>query len=414
MMNANTPKTIVVLATFDTKGAECVYLRDEIIRLDAIPLMIDIGVVRDAEIPADITSSEVAVSGGSTLEELRQNPSREIASEVMVKGATSLLSQFVADDRVDGIVSLGGTQGTGNCSRVMRALPYGFPKVMVSTMASGDVSGYVGIKDVTMMFSVSDILGLSPLLRSILSNAAGAVVGMANASRPIKFTSDKPVVGITNLGALTRGTMRAIEKFGERGFETMVFHAVGSGGRAMEQLMRDGIIHAVFDFALGDILDAMCGGIRAADADRLKVAGQLGVPQVVVPGGTDHIGILLSEPNTIPDAYKDRKSTFHNPYILVPRTSGDELERLSKVIAERLSGAKGPVTVMIPTKGLSSYSVPGAPLEDTAADARFFQALRRDTSLPLIEIDAAAEDPAFIDAAVDELVRLVSESRMVA
>lgn len=405
-------KSIAVLATFDTKGAECAYLADEIRRMGATPVLIDISVIRDPEMRVDVSADEVARAGGTSLEALRQNPSRETASEAMVKGASRVVSNLlVQSDAIHGIVSLGGTQGTGNCTRVMQALPYGFPKVMVSTMAAGDVTRYVGIKDITMMFSVSDILGLSPLLRSILSGAAGAIVGMADASRPIEFSPDRPVIGITNLGALTRGTMHAIERLNERGYETMVFHAVGSGGRAMEQLMRDGIIHGVLDFALGDILDAQCGGIRAADEDRLTVAGSLGLPQVVVPGGTDHLGILLTEPNAVPQAYRERKSTFHNPYILVPRTNAQELSELSATMARRLQNAKGPITVMVPTKGLSSYSVAGAPLEDTAADAQFFAALRRDLSVPIIEIDAAAEDAGFIDAATDELVRLISQAR---
>ncbi|MCR9238450.1 MAG: Tm-1-like ATP-binding domain-containing protein [Alphaproteobacteria bacterium] len=404
-------KTIAILATLDTKGDECAYLRDEITRLGAKPFLIDISVVGDADLTADISAADVADAGGTSLTSLRVAPSREVASEVMVRGAIAKMLGLIGSGDVDGVISLGGTQGTSNCTQVMQALPYGFPKLMLSTMASGDTSGYVGIKDITMMFSVSDILGLNPFFRTILSNAAGAIVGMADATRPISFTPGKPVIGMTNLGVLTQGTIHAMKRLSDQGFETMVFHAVGSGGRAMEQLMRDGIIQAVFDFALGDLMDEIGGGIRAADKDRLTVAGALGLSQVVVPGGTDHLGILVDEPNSVPDKYADRKVTFHNPVILVPRTSGDEMEQLAKTIGDRLRNATGPTRVLVPTKGLSSYSVPGGPLEDNEADARLIAALHKHVSHEVTEIDAGAEDTVFVDQAVDALLALIADKQ---
>jgi uncharacterized protein (UPF0261 family) len=296
----------------------------------------------------------------------------------------------------------------------MQELPYGFPKIMVSTMASGDTSSYVGIKDITMMFSVSDILGVNPLLRQILSNAAGAAVGMAGAATGAAVQSDRPVVGITNLGVLTSGTMRAMARLDELGYESIVFHAVGSGGRAMEQLMRDGMIDAVFDYALGDLSDALLGGLRAADEHRLTVATELGIPQVIVPGGVDHIGVMLDEPNVVPAAYQGRTYTFHNPSILVPRTSGEELTRVAQVIGERLTGIGDQAIFMMPLGGVSSYSVDGGALVDRQADSVFWAALR--DSLPdglrIIEVEAGAEDPAFVDLAIDELVALIERSRV--
>lgn len=410
-MTTTRQKTIAVLSTLDTKGAETAFLRDEITRLGCKAHLIDIGVVGEPQIPADTGAAEVAELGRTPLSDLRRNPSRDVASDVMVAGATSLMNGLIQAGKADAVISLGGTQGTANATKVMQALPYGFPKVMVSTMASGDTAGYVGIKDITMMFSVCDILGLNPLFRSILSNAAGAVTGMAGAAQPASGTGQRPVVGITNLGVLTRGTMRAMERLAAHGCETMVFHAVGSGGRAMEQLMRDGIIQAVFDYALGDISDALFGGIRAADENRLTVAGELGLPQVVVPGGTDHIGILLDEPNTVPDAYRDRKYTYHNPVILVPRTSAEELEALAGVLAERLAKTNGPALMLLPTGGVSSYSVAGGALEDRASDLRFFEALRQKMPVPVKEIAAGAEDQAFVDTAVDELVKLIGQKQ---
>ncbi|WP_018689579.1 Tm-1-like ATP-binding domain-containing protein [Ahrensia kielensis] len=402
-------KTIAILATLDTKSDECAFLAEEISRLGAKPFLIDIGVVGVSKLAADIPANEIAELGGTSLVDLRANPSRETASKVMVDGATRRILDLLTSGEIHGIIGLGGTQGTANCTQVMQALPYGFPKVMLSTMASGDTSGYVGIKDITMMFSVADILGLNPLFRAIVSNAAGAVVGMANAYQPISFDPSKPVIGITNLGVLTQGTMKAMEKFAEQGFETIVFHAVGSGGRAMEQLMRDGLIQAVFDYALGDIVDDIGGGIRAADESRLTVAAALGLPQVVVPGGTDHLGILLDTPNSLPSAYADRAYTYHNPVILVPRTSVDEMIKLASIVAERTNVATGPTHILVPNRGLSSYSVPGGPLEDSAADTALAQGLVAQCSNPVTIVDANAEDEDFINLAVATLVDLMTQ-----
>jgi len=313
--------TVAILATMDTKAAEVRCLSDAVVTAGGTPYVIDIGVVGDADQDVDVTNETVAARGGTPLSELRIDPSREVASEVMVAGATAITVELVEAGTIDAIVGLGGTQGTNNGSQVMQELPYGFPKIMVSTMASGDTSPYVGIKDITMMFSVSDILGVNPLLRQVLANAAAAAVGMGAVPRAGLTERDRPVVAITNLGVLTAGTMRAMERLDAAGYDSIVFHAVGSGGRAMEQLMREGVIDAVFDYALGDLSDAELDGLRAADEDRLTVAAELGLPQVVVPGGTDHIGIMLDAPNEVPDKFGDRTYTFHNPMILVPRTT---------------------------------------------------------------------------------------------
>ena len=406
-------KTIAILATVDTKGAECAYLREEIIRMGAEVLMMDIGVVTDAAIPVDISSATIASKGGRELAELRIDPQREIASEFMTRGATEILLEKITAGEVQGVVSLGGTQGTSNCCNVMQALPYGFPKLMVSTMASSDTSGYVGIKDITMMFSVSDILGLNPLFRRILSNAAGAIVGMANAAIQTKFDTDRPLVGITNLGCLTQGAMQAIDLLAEKGYESIVFHAVGSGGRAMEQLMRDGIITAVLDYAQGDLVDFKFGGIRAADEQRMTVGVELGLPQVVVPGGVDHIGVILDEPNVVTEQYKDRLYAFHNPVILVPRTTPDEIVQVMEEIGKRLTHDNANTVFVLPKKGISSYSDEGGELYDADSDAALFGSVRKllPDNIPLIEVDAAAESAELVGRAVDELVKLIETSK---
>lgn len=252
-------RTIVVLATLDTKGAEADFIREQLEALGSGTLFIDIGVIGSPAIEPHLSREQVADAAGTSMESLLANPTRQEASDIMVRGASTLLQALVAEGNVHGVIGLGGTQGTPNCTAIMRSLPYGFPKIMVSTIASGDVGPFVDIKDVTMMFSVGDILGLNPLTRQILANAAGAAHGMAAAHDSVKRAAgDRKVIGMTNLGVLTDGAMKAMALLQERGYEVIVFHAVGSGGRAMEQLIREGVIHGVFDYAMGEIRDTRC------------------------------------------------------------------------------------------------------------------------------------------------------------
>ena len=404
-------KRIAILATLDTKGAETELLRDEVRRLGGETLVIDIGVMGEPTIAPDISSETVAQAGGRSLAEMRINANRSSTSEVMIRGVTKLLLDMLGRNEVHSLISLGGTQGTNNAAAVMRELPYGFPKIIVSTLASGNVASYVGIKDIVMMPSVGDILGLNPLLRRILSNAAGAAYGMALAydGAGAARRSDKPMIAITNLGVLTQGTMLAIKEFEDRGFETIVFHAVGSGGRAMEQMIREGLVAGVFDYALGDICDAVLGGMRACDEERLTVACAHGVPEIVVPGGIDHVGVALDQANTVPEKYRGHLYSYHNPMILVPRPRRDEMRAVVSEIARRLTKA-GPETLfLLPLRGVSSYSAAGGALQDTAADAELRAAVHEllPPQVAVVEVDASAEDPAFVIAAVDRLTALI-------
>ncbi len=417
---------IAVLATLDTKGAEAQFLRERIEALGSKALLVDIGVVGKPGARPDVTREEVAKAGGSSLAQLLVDPTRATASPVMVAGATKVLLDLFhlhgehgshvphgahAVHGVHAVIGLGGTQGTSNCTAVMQALPYGFPKVMVSTVASGDVSAFVGIKDVTMMFSVGDLLGLNPVTRRILANAAGAAHGMALAGGDIQMRrGGKPTIGISNLGVLTDGTMLAIELLKERGYESIVFHAVGSGGRAMEQMMKEGLIGAVLDYAMGEIADDVFHGLRAGGPERMTVAGELGLPQVIVPGGAEHIGLVV-EANTVPARWKKHKHVFHNPIIFAPRLSASELEQVGHEAVRRLSRTKGDACLMLPLRGVSRYSVPGGPLHDPAGDRAFFAALKQGLSkgIEVVEIDAGAEDPAFVRAMVDRLITIVEK-----
>ena len=401
---------IAILATMDTKGAESDFMRQEIETLGGKAILIDLGVVGEVRIPVDISIHEVARAGGSSIQKILEHPTRQDAAPILIAGAAKILNAMIAKGEVHALVALGGTQGTSNCSQVMQALPYGFPKVMLSTVASGDTAPFVDIKDITMMFSVGDILGLNPFSRKILANAAGAALGMARIDRTIAPEEGcKGVVGITNLGVLTSGAMHAIDLFHAAGYEAITFHAIGAGGRAMEQMMKEGIITAVFDYALGEIADEVFDGLRAGNEERLTVAGKLGLPQVICPGGAEHIGLLLHVPNEVPTRYVDHAYVFHNPYIFAPRMNVEEIKQIGKAITSRLQYSQTKTVFMIPTRGVSRYSVDGGDLVDRESDEAFFDVLRTTmpASVELRELDLGAEDPAFVEAAVSTLIDLI-------
>jgi uncharacterized protein (UPF0261 family) len=402
-------KVIAVVATLDTKGDEASFLREQLEALGSDALIVDIGVVGAPMAAADVTRAAVAAAGGTPLEALLDGPTREAAAPVMVAGATRLLCEKVEAGEVHGVLGLGGFQGTGACCSIMRALPYGLPKVMLSTAASGDTSSYVDIKDITMMFSVGDLLGLNAFTRKILANAAGAAHGMAQVELQLEArTGDRPLIGMSNLGVLTQGALVALERFAERGYEAVVFHAIGSGGRAMEQMMKDGIIGAVFDYAMGEIADGVYGVLRAGGPERLTVAGELGLPQVLCPGGAEHLGILVA-PNVVPEQWKDHTYVFHSPVVFVPRLRADEFVRVAHDITRRLESTRGKACLMLPLDGTGSYARPGGALRDTASDAAFFDALK--AGLPdcieVVERPTHAEDPAFVRECVDRLIDLI-------
>ncbi len=404
-------KTVALMVTLDTKDQEAGFLIDEIEARGHQALLLDIGVIGKAGIKADFTREQVAEQGGRKLEELLNNPTREESAPVMVQGCIKILNERIVTGDIHAVIGLGGTQGTSSCCDVMQALPYGFPKIMVSTIASGDTSGFVGIKDITMMFSVSDILKLNPFTRKILANAAAAACGMAEVETQFKMQKgEKPLIGMSNLGVLTNGAIQAIQYFEEAGYEVIVFHAVGSGGRAMEQMMKEGIIGAVFDYAMGEIADDVWNVLRAGGPERLTVAGKLGLPQVLCPGGAEHLGILVA-PNEVPKEYENHTYVFHSPVVFVPRLNSEEMIRVGADICKRLQYTKDKAYFMLPKGGVGRYSVKGGILHDPESDATFFQYLRDNLpkNIEIIERDTHAEDPAFVKECVDRLISLIEE-----
>lgn len=401
-------KTIIILATLDTKGIEAQYMRDQIEKLGEGALVVDVGVVGQPATKADITRQEVAEAGGTPLITLLEKPDREVAAPIMADGATKIITKLVEGGNVHGIVSMGGTQGTTLATKVMRALPYGFPKVMVSTMASSNVAPWVDIKDITMMFSVTDILGLNPVMRTILANAAGAAVGMALATVPMEST-ERPLVGVTTVGITTQGAMKAIEVLEAAGYETIVFHAVGTGGRAMEQLMEEGVIGAVLDYSTIEVSNEMFDALLAGGEKRLTTAGRLGLPQVLAPGAIEVL--VFNEPETVPPPFNTRTLIRHSPQITDVRLNGEEMARVGKEIAKRLKHTADEVVFIIPTAGYDSYAVEGEGFYDPEADQAFVDALKANLpeNIKVIERNTHIDDPVFATEAANLLIELIEK-----
>ena len=402
-------KTIAVLATLDTKGTEAEYLCRQIEKLNNIALVIDTGVVGTPTSEADITRQQVAQAGGTSLKTLLESPTREVAAPIMADGATHLVIDLVTQGKVNGIISMGGTQGTTLATKVMRALPYGFPKVMVSTMASGNVAHWVGIKDITMMFSVTDILGLNPVMRKMLANAAASICGMANVDVELK-QGDRPLVAVTTVGITTKGAMKAVEVLEAAGYETIVFHAVGSGGRAMEQMMKEGLIGAVLDYAIIEVSNEMHNALLAGGIERLTTAGKLGIPQVICPGAIEVL--VFNEPETVPAKYKNRTLIPHSPQITDVRLNATEMAEVGREVARRLNHTKNEAVFMNPIGGYDSYAVEGMGFYDPEADAAFMAELKANltSTFRVIDRDTHIEDVAFATEASELLISLIEKS----
>lgn len=399
-------KIIVVLATLDTKGREAEYLRHQIALFGDTALVVDTGVVGVPACRADISREEVAEAGGMSLAAILDHPTRDTAAPVMAAGATQIATRLAAEGRVHGIVAMGGTQGTTLSTTVMRALPYGFPKVMVSTMASGNVGPWVDIKDITMMFSVTDILGLNPVTRKILANAAGAVCGMAAVEVAMEAGA-KPLVAVTTVGITTQGAMQAIKVLEDAGYETIVFHAIGPGGRAMEQLMKEGVIGAVLDYSPIEVSNEMYHALLAGGPDRLTTAGKLGLPQVLCPGAIEVL--VYNEPETVPPLFNSRTLIRHSPKITDVRLNAEEMARVGEEVARRLQFTQGEAVFLIPTKGYDSYAVEGMGFYDPEADGAFVAALKAGlpASVRVVERATHIEDPAFATEAAETLIHLI-------
>ncbi|MGI8433646.1 MAG: Tm-1-like ATP-binding domain-containing protein [Nocardioidaceae bacterium] len=391
--------TIAVLATLDTKGPETAYLRDRLRDLGLAALVIDCGILEPPlDIVPDVSSDDVAQHSGASIDQLRQSGTRGRAVEAM----RTLLADFVehlhSEGRIAGAIGIGGAEGAVMTAHALMRLPVGVPKVVISPIASGrhQFGPLVGTRDMMVVHSVVDILGLNRVSRAIFDNVTAAVAGMVEQGRGKGCEPDSAdhTVAVTMLGNTTRAVMAIRDELAVAGFTTMVFHSNGVGGPAMEELAGEGYFRGVIDFTTNEVTDPLVGGIHDGGPDRLRVIGELGLPQVVVPGCID---FAVFEPSQIPPALVDRPSYDHNPEFRLIRTSPRDMLTIAGVFAERLSAAKGPIRVAIPTGGLSIPNVPDGAFWDPKADAGFRDLLReklRD-DIPLSTHDHHVNDPEF-------------------
>ena len=402
------PKSILLLGTLDTKGAEFAFVRGLIAERGHRALVMDTGVLGDPPFTPDVSADEVADAGGTPLAELRAQADRGAAVDVMIQGVRALVPRLHEDGKIDGVLSLGGGGGTNIATAAMRELPVGVPKLMVSSVVSGDVGPYVDVKDVTLMYSVVDVAGLNRLSRRILANAVGAICGMVE--QPAPEAEERPLIAATMFGVTTPCVSAVRERLEAAGYEVLVFHATGTGGRAMEELVRDGFIAGVADLTTTEWCDEVVGGVLPAGPRRLEAAGRAGLPQVVSCGALDMVNFHALD--TVPERFRERKLYKHNPNVTLMRTTPAECSEIGRRIAEKLNAATGPTVLMLPLKGVSSIDREGEPFHDAAANAALFEALREHARAPveLVELDLHINDPAFADAAASRLLTLLEEN----
>src|SRR5690242_13616951 len=359
--------TVVLLGTLDTKGVEYDYLRKRVEQEGCEVLLIDAGVQGQPLAQPDITREQVATAVGADVTQLAEAGDRGAAIETMALGATAIVLDLFAQGRLHGLLGLGGSGGSALATQAMRALPVGVPKLMVSTLASGDTRPYVGEVDVTMMYSVVDIAGINRISELILSNAATAIAGMAkNYATFQPSTNAKPLIGATMFGVTTPCVTEARKDLEERGYEVLVFHATGTGGQSMEALVNGDFLSGVLDITTTELADELVGGILSAGPDRLEAASKKGIPQVISLGALDMVN--FGPLDTVPEKFRQRNLYKHNATTTLMRTTPEENAELGHIIAHKLNMAQGPIALFIPLKGVSMIDTEGGPFYDPVAD----------------------------------------------
>ncbi|RKU20863.1 hypothetical protein C6499_23070 [Candidatus Poribacteria bacterium] len=396
-------KTVCIVGTMDTKGIEFSFIKGQIESTGVSTCVINTGVLGDPQLTPDISADEVAQAAGSSLQALRDEGDRGNSVTIMAQGAAALVAEKHATGEIDGIISLGGSAGTTIGTTAMQAVPIGVPKIMVSTLASGDTSPYVQSKDICMMYSVVDIAGINRLSRQILANAAGAIVGMVSAEVP-ETTADKPLIAATMFGVTTPCVTKAREILEAAGYEVLVFHATGTGGQAMEDLVKGDFLVGVLDVTTTELADELVGGILSAGPDRLEAAGESGLPQVIAPGALDMVN--FGPPDTVPENFSDRLFYQHNPTVTLMRTTAEETAELGRIMARKLSEAQGPTTVIIPTQGVSAIDKTGQPFDSPEARTAWSENLKAHIgdNVTVIEMDAHINDDEFATKLAETLL----------
>jgi uncharacterized protein (UPF0261 family) len=401
-------KTVVVVGALDTKGAEFDYVRQLIQRAGLDVLTVDFSVLGEPAFAPDIDRAEVAVAGGGDLDRWRSGEHKDEAMAGMAAGLAVVVRRLYDQGRLDGVVSMGGSNGTSIATTAMRALPIGVPKLVASTVGAGDISAYAGTRDVTVMPSIVDIAGFNRISRRIYANTAAAIAGMVAAEPPA--AADAPVIAVSAFGNSAGGVDQARAQMEKQGYEVLAFHATGAGGRTMEDLVRDGYFRGVLDLTTTELADEVCGGVFSAGPDRGHAAPECGVPVVLIPGCVDMAN--FGAPQTVPARYAGRNLYQWNPNVTLLRTNVEENTRIGEMLADAANAATGPVAILLPLRGVSVLDRPGGAFWDPDADHACYQAIRSHLkpSVPVEEIDANINDEAFGQQAADLLLAMIGET----
>lgn len=402
-------KTIAVAGTFDTKGKEFLYVKELIEELGLKTYMINTGVF-NSEIEVDVSNKEIAKEAGYDIEDIVSRRDRAMATEALSKGMELLIPRLYAEGKFDGIISFGGSGGTSLVTPAMRALPIGVPKMMVSTMASGNVSQYVGTSDIIMMPSIVDVAGLNKISKTIFKNAVLAIAGMVGMADKIKKVEEdeKPLIAATMFGVTTPCVDFAKEYLEERGYEVLVFHATGTGGKTMESLIDAGFFKGVLDITTTEWCDEIVGGVLGAGPDRLEAAGRNHVPQVVSVGALDMVN--FGPIDTIPEKFKSRNLYKHNPTVTLMRTTVEENIKFGQKIAEKLNASFGKTVLILPLKGVSMIDAVGQPFYGSKEDEALFDTLKNNIDkdkVNIVEMDNNINEKAFAQRAAEELIKML-------
>ena len=400
---------VALLGTLDTKGPEYAFLKERLDELGIDTLLIDAGIGEPTGPVPDVQRRQLAAAAGCDLDLLASAGDRGVAVEAMARGAERIVGELFAAGRFDGILAIGGSGGSAIAGMAMQSLPIGVPKLLVSTLASGDTRPYVGAVDVTMMYSVVDLAGINSISARVLANAAAAIAGMVR-SAPGPQLRHKPLIGATMFGVTTPCVTRARARLEELGYEVLVFHATGTGGRSLEALARDGALAGVLDVTTTELADDLVGGVLSAGPLRLQAAAAAGVPQVVSLGALDMVNFGPRE--TVPGAFANRRLHVHNPTVTLMRTTAGECAELGRRVGTRLAGSRGPVAAFVPLRGVSMIDREGQPFHDPEADEALFRGLRETLAgRELHELDMNINDERFADAMAQRLHELIEETR---
>jgi len=400
-------KTIALVGALDTKGKEYHFVKELIESAGIRTLVIDFGVMNPPEFEPDITRQQVCDAASGDLDKLSSGKYKDDAMRVMSQGLAVTIRQLYDQEKFDGIFGMGGTGGTSIITTAMRELPVGFPKLMLSTVGGGDVSNYAGTKDITFMPSIVDVAGLNSISRSIYTNAAGAIIGMVKTTKVA--SEEKPLIAASMFGNTTEAVDHARGILEDAGYEVLVFHATGTGGRTMEGLIKDGHINASLDITTTELADYVCGGVFDAGPERVMGASEAGIPAVVVPGCVDMANFGGIE--TVPEKYRHRNLYQWNPNVTLLRTNEEENEQIGKLIASAVNKSNAPVTIFLPLRGVSMLDSEGERFWDPAADRACFDAIKSNVNknVKIVEIDANINDQKFSSEVAKALINSLTK-----